>query len=1790
MKRLFRMLFVFALLGGSLFALPLLGLPYSPLSLEALMTDPYTVSFDVIKDTVNDADQDFTFSVRGPNSYSSTTIGGPTWDRPDPGTTCTLSNTAYGRFAYHAQSFTVDTNGSYTISAVFTRSGFIHLYETSFDPNNQCTNYLNGANSQISGTPSPAERGASITQALDSSKTYILVTSEDYAFADLVPSAMDGSGSPPYQIVPIYFKNTITGPGRVKIGSYPDTFTLDDANPDDSDGISDTQSFANVPAGTYVIEETATNGYVTTITCSDPSNNSSGAGHTAAINASDAETASCTFTNTEAGTITIIKDTVPDSPQDFSFTSTINELLLPSFVRMWGGSVDGSSGAEICTSNCSDGSSGSSDGEFNTASGITVDSSGNVYVADTANNRVQKFDSNGNHLLTIGGSGTGAGRFNNPKDVAVDSSGNIFVADSGNNRIQKFNSSGSFLRMWGGEVGRSIDIWQRYNICTGGCSVGINVLSDIGYFDNPSGIAVDAAGNVFVADTGKNRIQKFDNDGFADLVWGAGVNGGPNPEICRGSACVSGLTSGTEGGFMNAPIGIAVDASGNVYVADTGKNRIQKFDYEGNFVSMWGSGVNGGSGAEVCTNLCSNGSSGTGEGEFNNPVGLATDSSGNVYVADTGNHRVQKFAGDGNFEVMWGSGVAGGSGFESCTSGCSSGSSSGTGGGEFNSPAGIAVDSSGNTYVSDTNNHRVQTFSQAIGGGASFMLDDASPDDGDGVSNSITFQNLEAGVYTVTETAVSPYTTTITCVDPTGNTTTSGLTATIDVAMGETVTCTYTNTAYDLEITKTESADPVTAGSGSNNLTHEVTVTNLGLDVTGVVIDEAIDIPDSGVTIVSITQSTGSLSGLAAGTADTSGTWTIGNMSTGQSETLTIVYTVDASAASGTDVISDTASVNSVNEPDGNASNDSVTVATSIDRSVDLNVSKAESADPVVAGSGTGNLTHTVTVTNNGPSDASGVAVTEAMTLPSNVTVDSITPSAGTSYADPVWTIGDLADGASATLTILYTVDASAAAGTDVIENTATVTAVSETDSDSGNDSATVETSISRTVDIQVTKTESADPITAGSGTNNLTHTVTVTNNGPSDASNVVIDEAIVVPAGVTIESITPSSGSHTLSTGSANTSGTWTIATLADGASATLTVVYTADSSTAAGTDVITNQASLNSANESDSNSGNDSASAETSVERSVDIEVTKSESADPVVAGSSGGNLTHTVTVTNNGPSDASGLVIDEVIDIPAAEVTIDSITESTGAHTLATGSADTTGTWTIGNLASGSSASLTIVYTVSGSAADGTDVITNTALVNSVNENDSDSGNDSDSVATSISREVALTLTKTDNGATPMPGSQIIYTLTTANSSSSNGLNVVLTETVPAGTTFDLAASTAGWSCADGAPAGTVCTFNVGTVPGQGGSVIVDFVVTVADGTGGTEIVNEASISGSDGGADADSVTTAVDFLPASCDPNDAGLNYTLIMGTDRRDRITGTPGNDIIIVLGDHDTVDALEGNDCIIGGAGNDRIYGGPGDDIIWGGEENNTVVYDRSDRDRLYGREGNDEIHGGGDHDHIEGDEGNDVLYGDDGNDGMHGDDDNDDMFGGPGRDRMDGHDGNDEMHGGPDDDTLIGRDGNDDMFGDGGRDRLNGGDGNDTLHGGTEDDRLEGNDGNDDLFGDEGRDSLKGHDGDDYIEGGSEDDDINGGHDNDEIHGDGGNDRIQAERGNDIVYGGSGDDILDGHDGDDQLYGDAGDDELKGGKGDDLLDGGNNFDELDGGHDDDTCLNGEDLRSCELP
>ncbi|MBF0609110.1 MAG: hypothetical protein HQL61_16345 [Magnetococcales bacterium] len=285
---------------------------------------------------------------------------------------------------------------------------------------------------------------------------------------------------------------------------------------------------------------------------------------------------------------------------------------------------------------------GNGNGQFYYPEGVAVDGSGNVYV--TENHRIQKFNAAGDFIVAWGSEGSGDGQFSYPAGVAVDGSGNVYIADAGNDRIQKFTSDGKFITKWGSRGG------------------------DNGQFNTPFGIAVDGSGNVYVAEWVSNRIQKFTSDGKFISIWGS---------------------NGSGNGQLYIPVDIAVDGSNNVYVAEYGNDRIQKFTSDGKFIAKWGS-------------------SGNADGQFSSPYGISVDGSGNVYVAEEFNNRIQKFTSDGTFISKFASG--------------------GNGNGQFKGPYGIALDGSGNVYVSDTFNRRIQKFTSD----GKFIVKWGSEGDGDG--------------------------------------------------------------------------------------------------------------------------------------------------------------------------------------------------------------------------------------------------------------------------------------------------------------------------------------------------------------------------------------------------------------------------------------------------------------------------------------------------------------------------------------------------------------------------------------------------------------------------------------------------------------------------------------------------------------------------------------------------------------------------------------------------------------------------------------------------------------------------------------------------------------------------------------------------------------------------------------------------------------------------------------------------------------------------------------------------
>ena len=260
--------------------------------------------------------------------------------------------------------------------------------------------------------------------------------------------------------------------------------------------------------------------------------------------------------------------------------------------------------------------------KFDSPSGVAVDGAGNVYVADQANHRIRKITTSG-VVSTLAGSGTpgytdGTGtsaKFYSPTGVAVDGAGNVYVADRSNHRIRKITASGVVSTLAGSG--------------TSGYTDGTGTSAK---FSSPNGVAVDGAGNVYVADYFNHRIRKITTSGVVSTLAGS----------------ASGYADGTgTSAQFSYPTGVAVDGAGNVYVADYNNHRIRKITTSGVVSTLAGSGTPGYT-------------DGTGtSAKFSSPTGVAVDGAGNVYVADYNNHRIRKITASGVVSTLAGSGKAG---------------------------------------------------------------------------------------------------------------------------------------------------------------------------------------------------------------------------------------------------------------------------------------------------------------------------------------------------------------------------------------------------------------------------------------------------------------------------------------------------------------------------------------------------------------------------------------------------------------------------------------------------------------------------------------------------------------------------------------------------------------------------------------------------------------------------------------------------------------------------------------------------------------------------------------------------------------------------------------------------------------------------------------------------------------------------------------------------------------------------------------------------------------------------
>lgn len=542
----------------------------------------------------------------------------------------------------------------------------------------------------------------------------------------------------------------------------------------------------------------------------------------------------------------------------------------------------------------------------------------------------------------------------------------------------------------------------------------------------------------------------------------------------------------------------------------------------------------------------------------------------------------------------------------------------------------------------------------------------------------------------------------------------------------------------DMSVTKTDSPDPVTVGQ---NVTYTITVSNAGPGPgTSAVLNDPLP---ASTTFVSLAAAAGWACTTPAVGANGTVNCTNPSVASGANHVFTLVVaTTGASVPS----ISNTATV-SATENDPTPAGNSATAATTVNPlTADLSVTKADAPDPVRVGN---NLTYTVTVTNNGPNNATGVTLTN--TLPANVTFVSATPSQGTcSQAAGVVTcpLGAINNGANATVQIVVTPGAAAVPSI----NSSTSVTGTEADPSTANNTATQATTVQPVADLSITKTDAPDPLNVGS---NLTYTITVTNNGPNSATGIAVTDA--VPAGLTFVSATATQGTCALAAGTI----TCNVGTLANGATATATVVVTAG---AAAVPSVTNTVNVT-ATEFDPNTANNSATATTTVNPVADLVVTKSDSPDPVAVST---NLTYSIVVANNGPSQATGVTLTDTLP---AGVTFVSSTPSAG-----TCSGTTTVTCNLGTINSGANVTVTIVVTAPAAAGS----LSNTASVTS-GVTDPNAANNSATATTTIGA-ADFSISASPAFQTIFAGLQTGYTVTLTPNGSFTGTAVLTCENLP------------------------------------------------------------------------------------------------------------------------------------------------------------------------------------------------------------------------------------------------------------------------------------------------------------------------------------------------------------------------------------------------------------------------
>jgi uncharacterized repeat protein (TIGR01451 family) len=597
----------------------------------------------------------------------------------------------------------------------------------------------------------------------------------------------------------------------------------------------------------------------------------------------------------------------------------------------------------------------------------------------------------------------------------------------------------------------------------------------------------------------------------------------------------------------------------------------------------------------------------------------------------------------------------------------------------------------------------------------------------------------------------------------------------------------------------------------NDNIMFHIHLTNLGPNSSDNIV--VTDLLPAGLLFVSATPGQGTYD-------EVTGVWDVGTLASGSSVLLEIICTVTAVAGT---TITNTAAITASSQPDFNPANNSDTIEIEVG-ALDLVLSKTVD-DPGPIENGT--IKYTINVTNNGPVDATNLAVTD--NLPTGVTY--VSDDGGVSYSGGVWTIGALASGSTASLEITATVDSGTSGQT--INNIASITAVDQSDTDINNN--IVETAIIvGGVDLILTKTVDNEVPNPG---DTIVYTLTLFHNRMTDATNVVVND--LEPAGVTFLSYI-ASGTTSFAMSGGNPSYDWDVGTLTAGSTETLQITATVDSGTTGQT--IKNLAFITAIDQEDVNTSDNIAD--------VDIAVSGTDLALTKVVNNPTPNIddyvVFTLTLTNNGSATATNI---EVTDLLPPELLYDS---DNGGGTYD----QVTGIWTIASLAVGGSAALDITAQVQ---SDGSSLeITNTAYVSAVDQGDQIPGNNSDS-ATLYLASTDLVVAKSVDDATPGETSTITYTITVNNSGTYDSNSIILGDVLPTGVTFVSYAASQGVYLAH--------LWYTGSLP-AGATATLTIDATVNPFTAGSTITNTATLLSYDiVDSDLTNNSDSVDIVPSS-----------------------------------------------------------------------------------------------------------------------------------------------------------------------------------------------------------------------------------------------------------------------------------------------------------------------------------